>query len=44
MTQTPKVLVKEKVGPSGIDALREAGFEVDLGIDWDDETFLAKLP
>lgn len=40
----PKVLVKEKVGPSGIEALREAGFEVDLGIDWDDETFLQKLP
>lgn len=44
MTRTPKVLVKEKVGPSGIDALRDAGFDVDLGIDWDDETFLAKLP
>jgi D-3-phosphoglycerate dehydrogenase len=45
MTQTtPKVLVKEKVGPSGIEALRDAGFEVDLGLDWDDETFLAKLP
>lgn len=45
MTQTtPKVLVKEKVGPSGIEALRDAGFEVDLGLDWDDETFLQKLP
>jgi D-3-phosphoglycerate dehydrogenase len=45
MTETtPKVLVKEKVGPSGIEALRDAGFEVDLGLDWDDETFLAKLP
>jgi D-3-phosphoglycerate dehydrogenase len=45
MTQTtPKVLVKEKVGPSGIQALRDAGFEVNLGLDWDDETFLAKLP
>lgn len=41
---TPKVLVKEKVGPSGIEALREAGFEVDLGIDWDEQTFLDKLP
>jgi D-3-phosphoglycerate dehydrogenase len=40
----PKVLVKEKVGPSGIEALREAGFEVDLGIDWDEQTFLDKLP
>jgi D-3-phosphoglycerate dehydrogenase len=44
MSPTPKVLVKEKVGPSGIEALRDAGFEVDLGLDWDDETFLAKLP
>ncbi|MBF6620829.1 MAG: phosphoglycerate dehydrogenase [Patulibacter sp.] len=44
MSNSPKVLVKEKVGPSGIEALREAGFEVDLGIDWDDETFLEKLP
>ncbi|WP_320673213.1 phosphoglycerate dehydrogenase [Patulibacter defluvii] len=44
MSETTKVLVKEKVGPSGIEALREAGFAVDLGIDWDDETFLAKLP
>lgn len=41
---TPKVLVKEKVGPSGIEALRDAGFEVDLGIDWDEQTFLDKLP
>ncbi|MFA4928161.1 MAG: phosphoglycerate dehydrogenase [Patulibacter sp.] len=41
---TPKVLVKEKVGPSGVEALREAGFEVDLGIDWDEQTFLQKLP
>ncbi|MGX6447349.1 phosphoglycerate dehydrogenase [Patulibacter sp. S7RM1-6] len=44
MSSTPKVLVKEKVGPSGIEALKEAGFEVDLGLDWDDETFLEKLP
>lgn len=44
MSNAPKVLVKEKVGPSGIEALREAGFEVDLGIDWDEQEFLDKLP
>lgn len=30
-----KVLVKEKIGESGIQLLRDAGFEVDLGVDWD---------
>ncbi len=31
----PRVLVKEKIGESGIDLLR-GHFDVDLGIDWDD--------
>ena len=31
-----KVLVKEKIGDSGVQLLRDAGFEVELGIDWDD--------
>jgi hypothetical protein len=31
-----KVLVKEKIGDSGIDLLREH-FDVDLGVDWSDE-------
>ncbi|MCK9248794.1 MAG: phosphoglycerate dehydrogenase [Solirubrobacteraceae bacterium] len=44
MSTTPKVLVKEKVGPSGVEALQAAGFQVDLGLDWDEETFLARLP
>ena len=37
MTETaaPKVLVKEKIGDSGIELLRRAGFEVELGTDWD---------
>lgn len=30
-----KVLVKEKIGDSGVQLLRDAGFEVDLGVDWD---------
>src|SRR5687768_495405 len=31
-----KVLVKEKIGDSGVELLRGAGFEVELGVDWDD--------
>jgi D-3-phosphoglycerate dehydrogenase len=33
---TPKVLVKEKIGESGVQLLRDAGFEVEIGIDWED--------
>ena len=32
----PKVLVKEKIGQSGVDLLRESGLEVELGLDWDE--------
>jgi D-3-phosphoglycerate dehydrogenase / 2-oxoglutarate reductase len=30
-----KVLVAEKIGTSGVDLLKQAGFEVDLGTGWD---------
>ena len=33
---TPKVLVKEKIGDSGVDLLRDAGLGVELGLDWDE--------
>ena len=36
MNDATRVLVKEKIGESGIELLREAGFEVDLGVDWED--------
>ena len=32
----PKVLVKEKIGESGVELLRSAGFEVELGEAWED--------
>jgi D-3-phosphoglycerate dehydrogenase len=32
-----RVLVKERIGDSGVDALRAAGFDVDLGYDWSRE-------
>ena len=31
-----KVLVKEKIGDSGVELLRQAGLEVELGADWPD--------
>ncbi|HLM10655.1 MAG TPA: phosphoglycerate dehydrogenase [Thermoleophilaceae bacterium] len=31
-----KVLVKEKIGDSGVQLLRDAGLDVELGTDWDD--------
>ena len=35
MTPQPRVLVKEKIGESGVSLLRDAGFQVELGVDWD---------
>jgi len=37
-----KVLVKEKIGDSGVDLLKEH-FDVDLGVDWTDEEFLERI-
>jgi D-3-phosphoglycerate dehydrogenase len=31
-----KVLVKEKIGDSGVKLLRDSGFDVELGADWED--------
>jgi D-3-phosphoglycerate dehydrogenase / 2-oxoglutarate reductase len=36
VNDTVRVLVKEKIGESGVQLLRDAGFEVDLGLDWED--------
>jgi D-3-phosphoglycerate dehydrogenase / 2-oxoglutarate reductase len=36
VNDAPRVLVKEKIGESGVQLLRDAGFDVDLGIDWED--------
>ena len=30
-----KVLVKEKIGDSGVQLLRDAGLDVELGVDWE---------
>jgi D-3-phosphoglycerate dehydrogenase / 2-oxoglutarate reductase len=37
-----KVLVKEKIGDSGVDLLREH-FDVDLGVDWTDEELVERI-
>jgi D-3-phosphoglycerate dehydrogenase len=38
-----KVLVKEKIGDSGIELLRSHGFEVDIGYDWTPEDLEARI-
>jgi D-3-phosphoglycerate dehydrogenase / 2-oxoglutarate reductase len=38
----PRVLVKEEVGDSGVELLREH-FDVDLGIDWSDEQLAERI-
>jgi D-3-phosphoglycerate dehydrogenase len=42
MTDRPKVLVKEKIGESGVALLREH-FDVELGIDWSDEQLAERI-
>src|SRR6202453_48203 len=42
MTDRAKVLVKEKIGDSGIALLREH-FDVELGVDWSEEEFAERI-
>ncbi len=38
-----KVLVKEDIGASGVELLRDAGFDVDLGFDWSADDLLERI-
>ncbi len=38
-----RVLVKEKIGDSGVELLREH-FDVDVGVDWSEQEFAERLP
>ena len=38
----PRVLVKEKIGDSGVELLRRH-FDVDLGVDWSDEQLAERI-
>ena len=38
-----KVLVREKIGDSGVDLLRDAGFEVEVGTDWTGEELARRI-
>lgn len=38
-----KILVKEKIAKSGVEMMRNAGFDVELGIDWSQEEFLNRV-
>ncbi len=42
-TAVKRVLVKEKLAPEGISYLKGQGFEVDTGLDWTPEEFMAKV-
>ncbi|HEY7953379.1 MAG TPA: phosphoglycerate dehydrogenase, partial [Solirubrobacteraceae bacterium] len=42
MSERLKVLVKEKIGDSGVELLREH-FDVDLGIEWTDEELAQRI-
>jgi len=42
MSARPKVLVKEKIGDSGIELLK-AHFDVEIGIDWSDEELAERI-
>lgn len=38
-----RVLVKEDIGSSGVDLLRDAGLDVELGYDWSDDDLAARI-
>jgi D-3-phosphoglycerate dehydrogenase / 2-oxoglutarate reductase len=38
-----RVLVKEKIGDSGVDLLRQAGLDVELGTDWSQEELESRI-
>src|SRR5271157_3628679 len=40
--ERPRVLVKEKIGDSGVELLREH-FDVDVGVDWTDEELVERI-
>ncbi len=42
MSDRPRILVKEKIAASGVESLREC-FDVDLGLDWDDEELARRI-
>jgi len=42
VSDRPRILVKEKIAESGVDLLRER-FDVDLGLDWDDDELARRI-
>ena len=43
MNDAPRVLVKEKIGESGIELLRDAGLEVEVGVEWSDDELVRRI-
>ncbi len=44
MTETKKILAKEKLSPEGIKYLEDLGFQVDLGYEWDADELVKRIP
>ena len=44
MAETKKILAKEKLSSEGIKHLEELGFQVDLGLEWDADELLRRIP
>jgi D-3-phosphoglycerate dehydrogenase len=42
-TARARVLVKEKIGDSGVDLLRQAGLDVEIGADWSQEELESRI-
>ena len=43
MTETKRVLVKEKLAPEGVAFLEAQGFQVDIGTDWDAQQLVERI-
>jgi D-3-phosphoglycerate dehydrogenase len=43
LADPPRILVKEEIADAGVERLREAGFDVDVGVDWDDDELARRI-
>ena len=44
MSEKKRVIVLEELAPEGIDLLRSGGLEVDVGVGWDEDELLRRIP
>jgi D-3-phosphoglycerate dehydrogenase len=43
LADAPRILVKEEIADAGVTRLRDAGFDVDVGVDWSPEQLAARI-